>query len=853
MCINAYNLLKIFTLHQENIMATKKQLFLPCYGEKYLLAFLLGFGCLLFSLLPIMIVENGYFIYGGDYNSQQINFYHTVNTAVRNGQFGWHWFTDLGTDLMTSYSFYLFGSPFFWLSAILPAGAVTYAMPVLLALKHGMASLTAYAYIRRFVRSKESALIGGLLYAFSGFQVYNIFFNHFQDVTAFFPLMLIAMEEFINKNRRGIFALTVALMALINYYFFAGQAVFLVFYYLFRMKCPDFHTSWKKFAGLAFEAVVGTAIAAVIMLPSALDIIGNSRITEMEYGINMVIYPDNTLIPRIIQSFFMPPDPPANPNLFYSDYEKWASIGGYFPLFSMVGVAAFIKSRKKHWASRLSFFCIICAFIPLLNSLFQAFNFYYYARWFYMPILIFAMMTAQSLDNEDADLKFGFRFNAIILAVFAVIGILPTEGKGGKTLFLRLPNDMPYFWIVVLVAIAGLIGCHILFKRRKKGKPFLKLGIIMTSVASVICIFTTIFYDAADIDSAKEYIAADINGKNGVYEEVSNNNFFRADISEDCDNYTMYWELPSIRTFHSVVNPSIMDFYKSLGMTRDVASRADITHYTLRGLLSVKYYYRSLRGNKTYDEIKGNSSGVQENTVVPGTDTGLNNADITQYLPGFEYTGKNECFEIYENKLFIPMGFGYDSYVSEKNAKNLNDKQREAVLMDSLILSSEQIARYSDILTENTAKTDLTKDDYKSLCLKKQQNASSSFTYDSKGFRSEIILGKPQLVFYSVPYSKGWSAEVNGRSADIEKVSYGFMAVKAEEGANTIVFRYKTPGLDMGILISASALILLILYLVITRFTSNDDKYPPHTHYYDYSSAEKPKAHNEYCKSLYKK
>lgn len=834
-------------------MTTKKTAFSPHFEEKYLLAFLLGFGCLIFSLLPIMLVENGYFIYGGDYNSQQINFYYTVNTAVRNGQFGWHWFTDLGTDLMTSYSFYLFGSPFFWLSTILPKGAVTYAMPVLLALKHGMASMTAYAYIRRFVRSKEASLVGGLLYAFSGFQIYNIFFNHFQDVTAFFPLMLIAMEEFINKNRRGIFALTVALMALINYYFFAGQAVFLIFYYIFRMKCPDFHTSWKKFAGLAFEAIVGTAIAAVILLPSALDIMGNSRISEIAYGADMVIYPDNTLIPRIIQSFFMPPDPPANPNLFYSDHEKWASIGGYFPLFSMLGVAAFIKSRKKHWASRLSLFCIICAFIPILNSLFQAFNFYYYARWFYMPLLIFAMMTAQSLDNEDADLKFGLRFSAVILTIFAVIGILPSECANGVPLFLMLPNDLIYFWIVVLVAATGLIGCHFLLKRRKKGKNYLKPAIIMTSAASVICIFTTIFYDAADIDSAKEYIAADINGKASVYEDVDENNFFRADISEDCDNFTMYWELPSIRTFHSVVNTSIMDFYKSIGITRDVASRPDITHYTLRGLFSVKYYYRSLSGNKTYDEIKAQSSDVKEIAGLLGKDTSLNNADITQYIPGFEYIGKNEHFEIYENKLFIPMGFGYDSYVSEKNAKKLKDEQREAVLMDSLILNDEQIAKYSDILTEKNSETDLTKDDYKSLCLKKQQNASSSFTYDSKEFKSEIILDKPQLVFYSVPYSKGWSAEVNGKSADIEKVSYGFMAVKAEEGANSIVFRYKTPGLDMGILISASALILLIFYLVIIRFTSKDDKYPPHTHCYDYSSAVKPSAYNEYCQSLCQK
>ena len=303
--------------------------------EKYLLAFLLGFGCIMLTLLPIMIAERGYFIFYGDFNAQQIPFYSLANDAAKSGNFGWNWFTDLGADFMTSYSFYLFGSPFFRLSSLLPRGLAVHAIPVLLAVKHGVASVTAYAYIRRFVRNKDAAVVGGMLYAFSGFQLFNIFFNHFQDVTALFPLMLIAMEENINCRRKGVFALIVAVMAINNYYFFTGQAVFLVLYYLFRMVCPDFNTSWKKFFGLAFEAILGTAMAAFVLLPSAMAIMGNYRVSEHLFGMDMVLYSDKTLIPRIIQTFFMIPDAPARPNLFDSDYEKWASIGGFLPLFSM--------------------------------------------------------------------------------------------------------------------------------------------------------------------------------------------------------------------------------------------------------------------------------------------------------------------------------------------------------------------------------------------------------------------------------------------------------------------------------------------------------------------------------------
>ena len=62
---------------------------------------------------------------------------------------------------------------------------------------------------------------------------------------------------------------------------------------------------------------------------------------------------------------------------------------------------------------------------------------------------------------------------------------------------------------------------------------------------------------------------------------------------------------------------------------------------------------------------------------------------------------------------------------------------------------------------------------------------------------------------------EGKRIEVNGKKVDVEKVSYGFMAVKAEAGENNIVFRYETPGLKYGIIISISGIALLLGYLVI--------------------------------------
>lgn len=808
-------------------MSRKKGTFAYQANEKYLTAFLMGFLCLLISVIPVMIADGGYFIYYGDFNAQQIPFYNLANDAVRNGQFGWNWYTDLGSDFMTSYSFYLTGSPFFWLSTVLPRSLVTLSMPFLLALKHGVATLTAYAYIRKFVRSKNASLTGALLYAFSGFQVYNIFFNHFQDVTALFPLMLVAMEENINNNRKGYFALTVALMAFVNYYFFTGQAVFLILYYLFRMKCSDFHTSWKKFWLLLLEAVAGTMIAGVMLLPTAVAIMGNYRVNERLYGQSVVLYSDKTRIARIIQSFFMPVDVPARPNLFNSDNAKWSSIGGYLPLFSMVGVITFMRSHRRHWAVKLSLVCIVCAFIPILNSAFYMLNASYYARWYYMPILIFAMMTARTIDDKDADPSFAIKICTGMLVAYGLISCIP-EKKDDKLSFFTMPRDILYFVLTLAIAAVFLVLTGYVFHRKRKNLPFRRLSVWLTAGASVICVVTAVVYGAVTPDTAKKYVNSAIKGCDGVYENVSEDNFFRVDISENFDNYPMLWGLPSMRAFQSVVDSSIMNFYPEVNVQRDVASRPETSHYTLRGLFSVKYYYQR----------KDDAEDI----------------NIPDELPAFELVGENEYFDIYENKLYIPMGMAFDSYVTEDELENKSGSMREKTLIHSLVLNSEQAEKYSDILekTELSEISSLNKKDYRDSCIERQKNASTSFRYDSKGFESEITLDNDELVFFSVPYNSGWSAEVNGKPVDVEKVSYGFMAVKADKGNNTIVFRYRTPALTAGIIISISGIMIFIVYMILCRRKNKNVHYNM-SHYYDYNSCHGISAHDHYCNELVRK
>lgn len=770
------------------------------YGKVFCAAFLI----FMFALLPTVIYNKGIFLYYGDYNAQQIPFSYLLHKALRSGEIGWSWTTDLGSDLMTSYSFYLFGSPFFWLTIPFPDSWTIYFMPFLLCLKTATAALTAYAYIRRFVKSRQAAFIGGMLYAFSGFQLYNIFFNHFHDVTALFPLMLIAMEEHINNNRKGVFALSVALMATVNYFFFTGQAVFLVIYYIVRCQSPDFKTNLKKFATLALEAIIGTMLAGFILMPSAIALLGNYRISERLLGYDMIAYNDKLRIFRILQSFFMLPDVPARPNLFSSASAKWSSIGGYLPMFSLAGVISFMRAKKKHWATKLTAVCTFMAFIPILNSAFYMFNSSYYARWYYMPILIMAMMTAYALDNRQISFKKGISVCFFALACFAVVGILPSLVEG-ETVFASLPEYPAYFWITLALS-AGMLGMLVyLIKHRKKCADYLTKAVSFTIIACIISTFSVTIFCISAGPYPKPYIQNTIGSIDSFELEDDSNGFWRADGNND--NYTMLWGYSSMRCFHSVVNTSIMDFYESIGVQRDVASRPDTNVYAIRGLLSVQYYF--------------------------------NTSDSDCTMPGFVFYDTQGNFDIYKNEYYVPMGFTYDYYMTKQQFEDKADSVKDNVLMKAMVLNSKQIEKYSDILEQapDEVLRQTSADDYLNDCLDRASVACYNFEYDSKGFSAKIDLESDELVFFSVPYDKGFSAKVNGESVEIERVSNGFMAVRVPAGqANEIVFEYSTYGLFEGIIISLAGLALFVVYMIVCKLSKKRDRKAVHTHFYDYDT-----------------
>ncbi len=63
----------------------------------------------------------------------------------------------------------------------------------------------------------------------------------------------------------------------------------------------------------------------------------------------------------------------------------------------------------------------------------------------------------------------------------------------------------------------------------------------------------------------------------------------------------------------------------------------------------------------------------------------------------------------------------------------------------------------------------------------------------------------------------GWTATVDGKRADVERADYAFTAVEVGAGTHEVVLRYRPKSLRYGMIVTAEALVLMVIWLATAR------------------------------------
>lgn len=738
-----------------------------------LLAGILAFG---WSILS----SGGLFSVAGDFNVQQIPFAMAANDAIKSGNVIWDWSLDLGSNFIGGMSFYVLGNPSFWLSLLFPSRWFIYLVGWFYVLKYAFAGLTSYAWMSRYVRDKRSAVTASVLYAFSGFMATNLLFYHFHDVVLLFPLMMLTFDRLMMEGKKGPFIFAVWINAIVNYFFFPGEVIFLIAYFLIRYVLVNGRGEWRKVPTILTEAVLGVMLGALLLVPSAIFTMQNPRVKLDYTGSNALVFGTDRYL-FILKALIFPGEVMSDQSAVIN--RNFASCAAYLPMVGLVLVIAFVLLHKKHWLTRMLKFCLVMAVIPILNATFSLFAGLYH-RWYYMPVLLFALASALVLDQLTWE---GNTFTSptpaekavgkgtliwLLVTVFFIVYLVfvPWSASEVSKIFRA---DVFAAWSAV--SVGGTILTWLLLTRiRKMRSLLLTLGILAFAVGTTAgAIF---LYHIANGEDAVHLEDRLVSAAHFDY-KLPQYRFTNVENPE-----TLAQGIQASGNFCSTVSGSIFRFYEGLGLSRDV--RSPEAPEGLYQLVSARYTYeKSPRKNET----------------------------PIQTVKGRYYT-----YYLYQDEAVPPIGFTYDTYLTMSDFLDTPSADRAILMLKTLIIPDDQEATVAKTMRKYDADRDgeASKEYLNLISSSHLKEASQKVRQTTSSFSSVITADRDKYAFFSIPDDEGWTARVNDRDARIIDVN-GMMAVRVSKGTNEISFHYRVPGLKTGIAVTLVSIVLCVLYLVL--------------------------------------
>lgn len=745
----------------------------------------------LVGVLPSLL-QYGTTLMVGDFSGQEIPFIVETKRMFSSGVPFWSWRHSIGDSFIPSYSFYTLTSPFVWINCLFPYKYLYFSITLTFFLKMMSLGAVAYLYFRKMSLGKDLSVLGSLMFTFSSFTVSNLTYYHFVEPMIVFVILLIAIERFLREERHAmtVLALSSFLVCFVNFYFAFGSLLFALIYTLFRMTSDEISVSARKVMMGVGSVLLGVMLSSIILLPTVMHLYGNPRMALRHSSILEQILRaferTRTLFqPKILES--------PNPFLFF---QTWGSNAANVPVVGFVMAAVYIW-REKGWLKWLTL-TSLAIFVTPLNGIFTGFTDPTYSRWAYALVLMLILCSLKALDG-------GLVLGKKVVWSYFVLALLVVLGNYVISLLSFHHAGIPIGDIregfvknAIIVGILLLSLALLEFYRRKQTLKRLQNCVIILSIVYIPMVFLmrseTFFRPLGKLQFCNEklYLLDSDNCNSGE-------NFrYRTDYVTKGDGNT----------------------YLNLSL---ITSRPALTSYS-----SVHNEVVERLFNSVSREYKKNGLRVKVDTNAVSYDALMSVKDIVVYRDSLrkEYAPRalgarilaNEKYAEYANRYYIPMGFCYDTYIDEAVLDSLLENNSPVdiplQMLSNLAVSKSDIPLVSKYLKKSTYTENLSVD---SLHRERSKHVCSYFEGDTRGFKAKIEMDRDNLVFFSVPADKGFTATVDGETTRIYNVNLGLSAVVVPMGKHDVEFSFMPAGLPEGASLSAVAMLLLVALFVYER------------------------------------
>lgn len=695
----------------------KKHLYFKVFSIVFILT------CIVF--FPHIIADGFAIPMNGDYSLQQLHFYCEGHDAfwhfIKTGEVTmWSGKSFLGVNYFAANTFYYLSSPFLLPFLFTPKILIPQMLFLMMVVKIATGGTLFFILMHHFYKTTEkTALLGAIAYGLCGWGMYYLWFNHFHDVLALFPLLLIGIEHVLQNKKGWCLSLALMLVGMANYFFLFGFAILGVLYALFRyfrlFKTNKGHNAKILGQGILYY-LLGIVMVAYVLLPAFNIVMDQSRVENSSLILELFkLFFENpikgengyelgnlksfeTLTSKEnldaiwnyffvfstnendqLIRFFTPISQTLFPsvNNFDATLFKNKSFDNFqssmfisFPLI-MLAIVKMIETFKKHnvWSIIGMLVVIIMPLIPFTYYLVNAFTLMY-GRWELFIVAIFLINALPILDKINDTPKWEIDV-AFVLTIILMISCVAVALHVEKFVF----ND--YRGYVVIGYAAYCVIAYLLIRYEKKGKGAYENITLLTIVELMVCGFITstgqgtvdywAMYGGQDRFNEQRTIINDLNARDDVYYRIENS-------LEDRNNNNMSMTLGynSLSQFHSVYTKNLDKF---------------INTYS-------KASYSNGNWSMGIDEKRANLNeflGVRYEILEKGD---------TNIPFGYELYKSYNYFDVYENTHFIELGFSFTDIINEKNFNNFSATHfnYEAYMLKGAVINENDFEEVSSLM-----------------------------------------------------------------------------------------------------------------------------------------------------------
>lgn len=730
-----------------------------------------------------------------------------------------------------------------------------------------ISAITMSYYLRKKFNTKTPILIGlGLLYAYSAYFTAYYWNIMWLDGLIFLPLIILGIENIINKNNGILYTISLAIMLYSNYFIGYMICIFSCIYFLahliIKTKKIEIKKMFKTIGLFTICSLIAGALNAWALIPM-FEALTSTNAT-------MGSIPTNQYYAFTIPEFIKNHLTGVTSTVFASDISNSPNVS--CGILSIALFLLFLTNKKISLKRKIAYTSILILlllsfYIAPLDYIWHAFHVpndlpYRYSFLYSFTLILTSAYALKNIKNTSF-------IKVLTVYIISLLFITYTY----ITKFNNITDNMIKINYLLITTYFLIYTLYHFYQKFKKISSILFLGVItLECIVSInhnwdILQYIDEFYsDYKDINTSIKLI----NKKDKeLFYRTEKNNILTLNDGAWYDYYGQ-------TTFTSMAYNNIAELQNDLGQPGNYINsyyyKQNTPIYDL--MFDIKYIVGSNNDNKRY------SLTLNEN----GTETYKFN-----YTTGLLFGG-NSSIKNWNNNYINPLEYQNDFIENTTNIENtlyrLTLKNKETIFenenetlikftykneFDNLyIYTDNSLINYIVINDNAYYKNDI---DINEIQLKTHNNINNFYTYDEAyvineisnnknieiyvsyknylyeeldiytinnekfitayeqlkekeikltTFKEDTIKGTIDLkenttIYTSIPYDKGWKVYSNGKEINTYQINNSLLGFDLNKGENNITLKYTPNNIDIGLGISISTLILTGTYLIIKR------------------------------------